>query len=192
MQQLWTLPKPLSPNHQHKAICTDTSDHGFSFMQLAAKKQQTVPHTWVLFDNQSTVDVFCNSGLLINIQKAATSLDIHCNLGSTTTDMEGDLLCYGTVQYHPSRITNILSLERVWKQYHITFDSKVGNRLLVTKPDGTTFEFKESPTGLYYMDAEAQVQQQAQVHVNTMPITSLAIPILTICMSWLLGNYKSR
>ena len=38
----------------------------------------------------------------------------------------------------------------------------------MTKPDGTTFEFKESPTGLYYMDAETQVQQQAQVHVNTM------------------------
>ena len=37
----------------------------------------------------------------------------------------------------------------------------------MTKPDSTTFEFKESPTGLYYMDAETQVQQQAQVHVNT-------------------------
>ena len=37
----------------------------------------------------------------------------------------------------------------------------------MTKPDGTTLEFKESPTGLYYMDAETQVQQQAQVHVNT-------------------------
>ena len=37
----------------------------------------------------------------------------------------------------------------------------------MTKPDGTTFEFKESPTGLYYMDAETQVQKQAQVHVST-------------------------
>ena len=141
---------------------------GFSFMQSTTKKQQMVPHTWVLLDNQSTVDVFCNSQLLINIWKAATSLDIHCNSGSTTTDMEGDLPGYGTVWYHPSGIANILSLGRVWKQYHITFDSEVGNRFLVTKPDGTTFEFKESPTGLYYIDAETQVQQQAQVHVNTM------------------------
>ena len=37
----------------------------------------------------------------------------------------------------------------------------------MTKPDGTTFEFKESTTGLYYMDAETQVQKQAQVHVNS-------------------------
>ena len=37
----------------------------------------------------------------------------------------------------------------------------------MTKPDGTTFEFKESPTGLYYMGVETQVQQHAQVHVNT-------------------------
>ena len=81
--------------------------------------------------------------------------------------MEGDLPGYGMVWYHPSGIANILSLGRVQKQYHITFDSKVGNRFLVTKPDGTTFEFKESPTGLYYMDAETQVQKQAQVHVNT-------------------------
>ena len=140
---------------------------GFSFMQSTTKKQQTVPHTWVLLDNQSTADVFCNSQLLINIRKAATSLDIHCNSGSTTTDMEGDLPGYGTVWYHPSGIANILSLGRVRKRYRITFDSEVGNRFLVTKPDGTTFEFKESPTGLYYMDAEAQVQKQAQVHVNT-------------------------
>ena len=46
---------------------------GFSFMQLATKKQQTVPHTWVLLDNQSTVDVFCSSQLLIDKWKAATS-----------------------------------------------------------------------------------------------------------------------
>ena len=81
--------------------------------------------------------------------------------------MEGDLPGYGMVWYHPSRIANILSLGRVRKQYRITFDSEVGNRFLVTKPDGTAFEFKESPTGLYYMDAETQVQKQAQVHVNT-------------------------
>ena len=81
--------------------------------------------------------------------------------------MEGDLPGYGTVWYHPSGIANILFLGRVWKQYRITFDSEVGNRFLVTKPDGTTFEFKESPTGLYYMDAETQVQKQAQVHMNT-------------------------
>ena len=85
---------------------------GFSFMKSATKKQQMVPHTWVLLDNQSTVDVFCNSQMLINVQKAATSLDIHYNLGSTTTDMEGDLPGYGTVWYHPSGIPNVLSLRR--------------------------------------------------------------------------------
>ena len=83
---------------------------GFSFMQLATKKQQMVPHTWVLLGNQSTVDAFCNSQLLINIWKAETSLDTHCNSESTTTDMEGDLPAYGMVWYHPSRSTNILSL----------------------------------------------------------------------------------
>ena len=138
------------------------------FVPAATKKQQMVPYTSVLLDNQSTVDVFCNSELLINKRKAATSLDIHSNSGSTTTDMEGDLPGSGMVWYHPNGIVNILSLGKVWKRYHLTFDSKVGNRFLVTKPDGTTFEFKESPNGLYCMNTETQVQQQAQVHVNTM------------------------
>ena len=38
---------------------------------------------------------------------------------------------------------------------------------MVTKPDGTVFEFQESPTGLYYMDTKVMTSAMGQVMVNT-------------------------
>jgi hypothetical protein len=68
--------------------------------------------------------------------------------------MVGDLLGYGTVWYHPKSIANILSLKCVAEKYHVTFDSDNGGSFIVTKPDGTMFEFKQSPGGLYFMDTD--------------------------------------
>ena len=42
---------------------------GFSFSQSAT---QPIPATWILLNNQSMVDLFCNSMLLKNIQKSTT------------------------------------------------------------------------------------------------------------------------
>ena len=81
--------------------------------------------------------------------------------------MEGDLPGYSSVWYHPSGIANLISLGSAKQCYRITFDSEVGNKFLVTKPDGTVFEFKESPTGLYYIDAAEQVRQQGAVLIST-------------------------
>ena len=38
---------------------------------------------------------------------------------------------------------------------------------MVTKPDGTSLEFWESPTGLYYMDTKTMTSNVGQVMVNT-------------------------
>ena len=42
---------------------------GFSFSQSVA---QPIPATWILLDNQLTVDLFCNSRLLKNFWKSTT------------------------------------------------------------------------------------------------------------------------
>jgi hypothetical protein len=94
---------------------SNSIDH-FQFLQhesgttLQLSNDGRVPKTWILLDNQSTVDVFNNGALLNNIRKSKTFMDIHCNAGVTSTNMVGDLPGYGTVWYHPIGIAKILSL----------------------------------------------------------------------------------
>ena len=117
-------------------------------------KPSQVSKTWILLDNQSTVDVFANKTMLKNLRQSNSTMTIHCNAGVATTTTIGDLPGYGTVWYHPKGITNILSLSRVIeKGYHVTFDSKDGNKFIVEKPDGSSTRiFQQSFRGLYYMD----------------------------------------
>jgi hypothetical protein len=93
-----------------------------------------LPRTWILLDNQSTVDVFYNRDLLTNIREGTSSMDIHCNAGVASTNLEGELAGYGTVWYHPNGIANILSLSRMKEHGHrVTYDSHDGNKFTVHK-----------------------------------------------------------
>jgi hypothetical protein len=72
-------------------------DEHFQFLQhdtgttLQIGNDGRVPKTWILLDNQSTVDVFSNASLLKNVCVSNASMDIHCNAGVTSTKMVGDL-----------------------------------------------------------------------------------------------------
>jgi hypothetical protein len=79
----------------------DDAEKGFQFIQhnaefsLHAKDEtRTVPKTWNLLDNQSTL---YNTDPLVNIQEIETSMKIHCNAGAAITNLKGDLPGYGTV-----------------------------------------------------------------------------------------------
>ena len=68
------------------------------------------------------------------------------------------------VWYDLSSIANILSLYRVAAKYHVVYNSQSGGSnpnnsdgggsFVVTKPDGTVFEFKALTTGLYFLDTD--------------------------------------
>ena len=119
-----------------------------------------VPKSWILLDNQSTVDVFYNPDLLTDIREVEESMSIHCNSGVTTTNWVGELSGYGTVWFHPNGIANILSLARVKEQgYRVTYDSIAGNRFVIHKSDGTTRIFNESTRGLYYLDVKDHIEK---------------------------------
>lgn len=146
----------------------DSDDSGYLFAQREKYfddigKNGKIPMTWVLLDNQSTVDGFSNPNLLKNIRETDGELTIHCNAGVATTNMVGDFDRYGTVWFHPDGIANVLSLAKVKQKYCITFDSAEGNIFKVHKLNGKTCDFIQSGTGLYYLDTN----RSGTVLVNT-------------------------
>jgi len=78
--------------------------------------------SWILLVNQSTVDVF-HPKLLTNIRQVDESMDIHCNAGTATTNLVGDLPGHGVVWFHPHGIANILSQSKVIANNHVMLNS---------------------------------------------------------------------
>jgi Zinc knuckle len=142
-------------NHDHEEVSLTTS-----------KNLCNIPATWILLDNQSTIDVFSNEKLLQNVRKIENTMKIHSTGGVSHTDMVGELPGYGTVWYQPNGIANILSLVRLRQQvYVITYSSENDNAFTVTKKDGTARIFKQSERGLYYLDT--QLEPHHAVLINT-------------------------
>jgi hypothetical protein len=73
----------------------------------------TIPPTWLLLDNQSTVDVFANGNMLEDIHQVDDEMVIASNGGSNVTSEMGMLPGYGLVWYDPVGIANIVSLSKV-------------------------------------------------------------------------------
>ena len=152
----------------------DDNEHypasSFQFMHVSSEgmafhqEEQILSKSWVLLDNQSTVDVFCNRSLLTNVHETNKIMNIQCNAGVTRTNMVGELNRYGTVWYNAKDIANILSLSQVEKKHHVTYNSAALEAIVVHKSDGSERRFEQAKSGLFYMDTE---QTSGTVLVNT-------------------------
>ena len=72
---------------------------------------------WILLDNQSMVNIFCNEDLLGDIKNTNQTMTIDTNGGSIATNQQGYLNNFGYVWYDKRAITNILSLAKVKEKY---------------------------------------------------------------------------
>ena len=126
-----------------------TIEESFHFAQVEGR----LPKTWILLDNQSTVNIFSNKDLLKDVRTTHRCMRIHCNTGWSVTNMIGRLPGYpGKVWYNPDGITNILSLADTKKYYRVKYDSHQEKAFIIEKPDGTERHFKQTASGLYYLD----------------------------------------
>ena len=113
--------------------------------------------TWLLLDNQSNADIFCNANYLTDIRKSKEELHLHTNAGVLRCTMEGHLKHYGYVWYNPEAITNIVSLSNVINKYHykVSFHSWTDNTFHVFQEGKPSVRFVQNAYGLYAKDMEA-------------------------------------
>jgi Reverse transcriptase (RNA-dependent DNA polymerase) len=124
-------------------FCTPTADHD---KNLDLRKL-------ILLDNQSTVDLFCNSSLVTKVWNTKDSMTVQGNGGSLTTKSKAFLRGYGEVWFHADAITNILSLKNVReKNFRVTYDTDGPSCFLIHKPDGEQIRFEMHVDGLHYHD----------------------------------------
>lgn len=69
-----------------------------------------VPQSWILLDNESTIDDFSNGQLLKDIYQSSMTLHITCNAGVKMIHLHGTLPGYGDVWYHTLTELQIFSL----------------------------------------------------------------------------------
>ena len=113
-------------------------------------RDRAIPKTWVLLDNCSTVNVFSNPNLLSNIRPTRKKMRIHCQAGTTETNLVGDFEGYPEpVWYTPDGIANVLSLSKVKAHYRVRYDSDADDGCFVVHQPGGRRKFMESEGGSF-------------------------------------------
>ncbi|MFM7629896.1 MAG: hypothetical protein ACKO44_10300, partial [Algoriphagus sp.] len=113
----------------------------------------SLPRTWIIIDSASSIDLFCNSALLIDLQDAPTPITILSAAGQTAINQFGYLPGYPErIWYQPNGAANVLSLRNLARHFTITFDSDQDPAMLLHVDDYQQLRFCPGDNGLYFYD----------------------------------------
>jgi len=117
---------------------------------------------WILCDNESTIDIVKNDEIITNIKKTNNPFEITGIGGQPMkVTLEGDLIRYGTVYYHPEAAANILSFYKMTKRFkNVTYDNTKNDAFIVRRDDGSDMEFIPSKDGLYHYDFNISIKRR--------------------------------
>ncbi len=155
----------IHANIQKDGYNEDDIDQGEN-MFVQKREKAVVNKNWLLLDSQSTVDQIVNPAMLKNIRKATSTVTVHCNAGSTSTNLEGDLGSV-TVKHNPHGIANVVSLHKTKQHHRVTYDSWDRGSVFQVHTDGGIVEFKPSRRGLHYHDVSDPSSNVGLMLINT-------------------------
>ena len=103
----------------------------------------------ILLDNGSTLSLFTNPELVVNIRKADDVLQLATNTGVKFNNEKAEVPNFGEVWYDKDAIANIIGFaDLLSKSNRITYDSAKEDAFIVHLPDGK-LKLKRTAEGLY-------------------------------------------
>jgi hypothetical protein len=127
----------------------DTPLFGWMACRILLHQVQDQMKDRAVLDTASTVSVFCNEKMLVNIRQAQNKLQVHTNAGVLKADMKSNLPWHNMeVWYDPKATTNVISFADLQAQFPECYKDQEADDFQV-KTDRDILKFTQVSKNLY-------------------------------------------